>query len=121
MERKINRGDLYYAELGESNAVGSEQTGIRPVVVIQNNIGNEHSPTVIIAPVTSKTIEKAKLPTHIFLKGYAKRLVKNSLVLLEQMRVIDKTRLTEKIDYLRYDIMQEIDKKLMLALGIKNM
>ena len=88
----IKRGDLFYAALDETY-VGSEQTGVRPVVILQNNIGNEHSPTVIIAPITSKVNSKSIIPTHIYIKGYKNRLKQNSLVLTEQIRAIDKARL----------------------------
>ena len=89
---EIKRGDLYYAALDETY-VGSEQTGVRPVVILQNNIGNEHSPTVIIAPITSKVNSKSIIPTHVYIKGYKDRLKQNSLVLTEQIRAIDKSRL----------------------------
>ncbi len=113
----INRGDIFYAGL-EENVVGSEQTGIRPVVILQNNIGNTYSPTVIIAPITSRVKVKAKLPTHIFIKGDAKRLPKNSLILLEQIRVIDKERLRYYIGTLSSKEMQEVDKGIIISLGI---
>ena len=113
----INRGDIFYAALDE-NPIGSEQTGIRPVVILQNNIGNIYSPTVIIAPITSKVKVKAKLPTHIFIKGDAKRLPKNSLILLEQIRVIDKERLRYYIGTLNSKEMQEVDKGIIISLGI---
>lgn len=88
----IKRGDLFYAALDETY-VGSEQTGVRPVVIIQNDIGNEYSPTVIIAPITSKVNSKSIIPTHVFIKGYKNRLKQNSLILTEQVRAIDKSRL----------------------------
>lgn len=113
----INRGDIFYAALDE-NPIGSEQTGIRSVVILQNNIGNIYSPTVIIAPITSKVKVKAKLPTHIFIKGDAKRLPKNSLILLEQIRVIDKERLRYYIGTLNSKEMQEVDKGIIISLGI---
>lgn len=113
----INRGDIFYAALDE-NPIGSEQTGIRSVVILQNNIGNIYSPTVIIAPITSKVKVKAKLPTHIFVKGDAKRLPKNSLILLEQIRVIDKERLRYYIGTLNSKEMQEVDKGIIISLGI---
>lgn len=113
----INRGDIFYADL-EDNAVGSEQTGIRPVVIIQNNVGNIYSPTVIIAPITSKVKVKSKLPTHIFIKGDSKRLPKNSLILLEQIRVIDKERLRYYVGTLSSKETQEVDKGIIISLGI---
>ena len=91
MKSKINRGDLYYANLEDKEAIGSEQTGIRPVVILQNDWGNFYSPTVIIAPITSK--QKAKLPTHILLKKSKDRLEKDSIILAEQIKIIDKERL----------------------------
>ena len=94
-EREIRRGDIYYADL--SPVVGSEQGGIRPVLVIQNNTGNAYSPTVIVAAVTSKP--KTKLPTHVILRD-RKGLEKNSVVLLEQVRTIDKSRLREYVGIL---------------------
>lgn len=112
----IHRGDIFYANLND-NVTGSEQTGIRPVIILQNNIGNYFSKTVIIAPITSRVDEKAKLPTHVYLDE--SRLPKKSIILTEQVRVIDKTRLTEKIDHVGYDLIKEIDKKLIIALGIK--
>lgn len=113
----INRGDIFYASL-EENTVGSEQNGIRPVLILQNNIGNIYSPTVIIAPITSKTKVKAKLPTHIFIKGDIKKLPKNSLVLLEQIRVIDKERLRSYVSSLNSKEMLEVDKGIIISLGI---
>ena len=113
----INRGDIFYASL-EENTVGSEQNGIRPVLILQNNIGNIYSPTVIIAPITSKTKVKAKLPTHIFIKGDVKKLPKNSLVLLEQIRVIDKERLRSYVSSLNSKEMLEVDKGIIISLGI---
>lgn len=113
----INRGDIFYADL-EENAIGSEQTGIRPVVILQNNIGNIYSPTVIIAPITSKVKVKSKLPTHIFIKGDSKRLPKNSLILLEQIRVIDKERLRYYVGTLSSKETQEVDKGIIISLGI---
>ena len=118
LEKDIYRGDIYYANL-DDNAIGSEQTGTRPVLVVQNNIGNRYSATVIVVPLTKKNEIKLKQPTDYLLKETGN--IKNeSIVLTEQIRAIDKQRLTEKIDYLKYDIMQEIDKKLVIALGLKN-
>ena len=118
MEEIIKRGDLYFADL-DSKAIGSEQAGIRPVVIIQNNIGNIYSPTVIIAPITSRVEIKAKLPTHIILKSSAKRLKKKSMILVEQIRVIDKMRLGSYIGALDSAELKALDKALIIALGIE--
>lgn len=111
----VNRGELYYADL--SPVVGSEQGGLRPVLIIQNDIGNKFSPTVIIAAITSQ-IAKAKLPTHIELNKDRYNLPKDSVVLLEQLRTLDKLRLKDKIGNLDAQIMQKIDLALMISLGI---
>lgn len=110
----IKRGELYYADL--SPVVGSEQGGIRPVLVLQNDIGNKYSPTVIAAATTSR-LTKAKLPTHIELPGDKYYLPKDSVVLLEQIRTIDKTRLKEKIGELPEDVMKEVNNALLISLG----
>ena len=110
----IKRGELYYADL--SPVVGSEQGGIRPVLVLQNDIGNKYSPTVIAAATTSR-LTKAKLPTHIELPGDKNCLPKDSVVLLEQIRTIDKTRLKEKIGELPEDVMKEVNNALLISLG----
>ena len=112
---EINRGDIYYADL--SPVVGSEQGGVRPVLVIQNDVGNKYSPTVIIAAITSQ-LTKAKLPTHIELKKEKFNLVKDSVVLLEQIRTLDKRRLQEKVSSIDYLTMQQIDVAVMISLGI---
>lgn len=109
----MKRGQVYYADL--SPVVGSEQGGIRPVVIIQNDTGNRHSPTVIIAAITSQ-LDKAKLPTHIRLDGNG--LQKNSIALLEQIRTIDKRRLKEKIGELNTKTMSQIDKALKISVGL---
>lgn len=119
MKEKLNRGDLYYALLEDDNCIGSEQTGIRPVLILQNDIGNKFSPTTIIAPITSKVKTKAKLPTHVFIKGYKKRLERDSIILLEQLRVIDKKRLHYYIGTLDKGEMKLVDKGLIIALGIE--
>ena len=103
----IKRGEVYYADLNP--VIGSEQGGIRPIVVLQNDVGNKYSPTVIAAATTSK-LTKAKLPTHI-------ELQKDSVVLLEQIRTIDKSRIKEKIGELPPEIMQNIDNALLISLG----
>ena len=115
---QIRRGDIFYADL--SPVVGSEQGGIRPVLIIQNDIGNKHSPTVICAAITSK-INKAKLPTHIELNAVEYGLVKDSVVLLEQIRTIDKRRLKERIGELPDSTMNMVNDALLISLGfIKN-
>lgn len=111
----IKRGDLYYADL--SPVVGSEQGGIRPVLVIQNDIGNKYSPTVIAAAITSK-LNKAKLPTHIELSSREYGLEKDSVVLLEQIRTIDKSRLKEKIGELNNFTMAKVNRAMMISLGV---
>ena len=110
----IKRGELYYADL--SPVVGSEQGGIRPVLVVQNDVGNKYSPTVIAAAVTSK-INKAKLPTHIELPSSAYGLVRDSVILLEQIRTLDKSRLKERIGELNEQTMSKVDKAILISLG----
>lgn len=111
----VRRGDVFYAEL--SPVIGSEQGGIRPVLIIQNDKGNKHSPTVICSAITSQ-INKAKLPTHIEIESTKHKLIKDSVVLLEQVRTIDKRRLREKITHLDKTTMQEVDKALIISLGL---
>ena len=118
MEEIINRGDLYFADL-ENQVIGSEQAGIRPVVIIQNDIGNFYSPTVIIAPITSKIIVKSKMPTHVILNASSKRLPKKSMILAEQIRVIDKLRLRQYIGALDDAELKALNKALLIALGIE--
>lgn len=112
---EINRGDIFYADL--SPVVGSEQGGVRPVLVVQNNVGNKYSPTVIIAAITSQ-LSKAKLPTHIELSHSKYNLPKDSVVLLEQIRTLDKRRLQEKLGAIDPATMQSIDVAIMISLGI---
>lgn len=112
---EVNRGDIYYADL--SPVVGSEQGGVRPVLVVQNDVGNKYSPTVIIAAITSQ-LSKAKLPTHIELNKDKYNLTKDSVVLLEQIRTLDKRRLKEKIGVLDNITMQKVDVAIMISLGI---
>ena len=112
---EIKRGDLFYADL--SPVVGSEQGGVRPVLIIQNDIGNKYSPTVIVAAITSQ-INKAKLPTHIEISANEYGLNKDSVVLLEQIRTIDKKRLREKIGNLDEGIMITVDNGLQVSLGL---
>ena len=109
----IKRGELYYADL--SPVVGSEQGGIRPVLVVQNDVGNKYSPTVIAAAVTSK-INKAKLPPHIELPS-SYGLVRDSVILLEQIRTLDKRRLKERIGELNESTMSKVDKAILISLG----
>jgi mRNA interferase MazF len=111
----IKRGELYYADL--SPVVGSEQGGIRPVLVIQNDIGNKYSPTVIAAAITSK-LNKAKMPTHIELSRVEYGLEKDSVVLLEQIRTIDKSRLREKIGEISEEKMNQVNRAVMISLGV---
>ena len=110
----IKRGELYYADL--SPVVGSEQGGIRPVLVLQNDIGNKYSPTVIAAATTSR-LTKAKLPTHIELPGDKACLPKDRVVLLEHIRTSAKTRRKEKIGELPEDVMKEVNNALLISLG----
>ena len=112
---QVERGELYYADL--SPVVGSEQGGLRPVLIIQNDVGNKYSPTVIIAAVTSQ-IQKAKLPTHIELSHTKYPLSKDSVVLLEQIRTLDKLRLKDRIGQLDHLAMQKVNVGLMISLGI---
>lgn len=111
----INRGDIFYADL--SPVVGSEQGGVRPVLVVQNNVGNKYSPTVIIAAITSQ-LTKAKLPTHIELSCHDFRLEKDSVVLLEQIRTLDKRRLKDKVCTLDIATMRRVEVALMISLGM---
>lgn len=111
----MKRGDVFYADLRP--VIGSEQGGIRPVLIIQNDIGNKHSPTVICAAITSK-MNKAKLPTHIELSSREYDMDKDSVILLEQLRTIDKKRLKDKICHLDGEIMQKVNKALLISLEL---
>ncbi len=111
----MRRGDIYYADLRP--VIGSEQGGIRPALIIQNDVGNKHSPTVICAAITSK-MNKAKLPTHIELNASKYDMVKDSVILLEQLRTIDKKRLKDRICHLDQDIMQVVNDGLMVSLEL---
>ena len=111
----IKRGDIFYADLRP--VIGSEQGGIRPVLIVQNDMGNKHSPTVICVAITSK-MNKAKLPTHIELSASKYALVKDSVILLEQIRTIDKSRLKEKICHLDKDVIKKINKALLISLAL---
>ena len=108
----IHRGDIYYADLRP--VVGSEQGGVRPVLIIQNDIGNKHSPTVICAAITSQ-MNKAKLPTHVELDSSRYALVKDSVVLLEQLRTIDKKRLRDKVCHLDREILRKVERALLIS------
>lgn len=111
----IRRGDIYYADL--SPVVGSEQGGIRPVLVIQNNVGNKHSPTIICAAITSK-MNKAKLPTHIEISTRDYKIIKNSVILLEQIRTIDKQRLKEYVCHIDGAMMHKVDRAIKVSLEL---
>ena len=111
----VKRGDIYYADL--SPVIGSEQGGVRPVLVVQNDVGNKYSPTVIATAITSQ-INKAKLPTHIELDAQGYGLSKDSVVLAEQIRTIDKKRLKEKIGHLDDDLMKRVNEALGVSFGI---
>ena len=111
----IKRGDIFYADLRP--VVGSEQGGVRPVLIIQNDTGNKHSPTVICAAITSR-MNKAKLPTHVELDASRYQLVKDSVFLLEQVRTIDKKRLKEKVCHLDVEILKKVDKALSISLEL---
>ena len=115
MDTSVKRGDIFYADL--SPVVGSEQGGVRPVLIIQNNVGNRHSPTVICAAITSK-MNKAKLPTHIEISTRDYKIVKNSVILLEQIRTIDKVRLQQKVACLNEITMSRIDHAMEISMGI---
>lgn len=115
MAQVVKRGDIYYADL--SPVIGSEQGGIRPVLIIQNDIGNKYSPTVIVAAITSQ-INKAKLPTHVEISSEEYGLNRDSVVLLEQIRTIDKRRLRDKIGHISDNLMIQVDEALMISLGL---
>ena len=115
MDRIIKRGDIYYAELNP--VIGSEQGGTRPVLIISNNIGNRYSPTVIIAAITGKVQTKAKLPTHTQVKNF-EGLDKDSIVLLEQIRTVDKKRLKQYMGMMPAEAMARVDKALAISLAI---
>jgi mRNA interferase MazF len=112
----VKRGDIFYADL--SPVVGSEQGGIRPVIIIQNDIGNKYSPTVIISAITSQ-INKAKLPTHVEISSEEYGLNKDSVVLLEQIRTLDKRRLKEKIGHMSDRDMEKVDQALLISVGLQ--
>ena len=113
----VKRGDLFYADL--SPVLGSEQGGVRPVLVVQNDVGNKYSPTVIAAAVTSQ-INKAKMPTHIEISAETYGLVKDSVILMEQIRTIDKKRLKEKIGHADDELMQRVNRALSVSFALEN-
>lgn len=115
MTQVVKRGDIFYADL--SPVIGSEQGGVRPVLIIQNDIGNRYSPTVIVSAITSQ-INKAKLPTHVEISYEEYGLNKDSVILLEQIRTIDKRRLKDKIGHISDEIMEQVDEALMISLGL---
>ena len=111
----VKRGEIYYADL--SPVVGSEQGGIRPVLIVQNDVGNRHSPTVICAAITSR-MNKAKLPTHVEVSTQDCDMVKDSVILMEQLRTIDKKRLKDKICHIDGPLLDEVEKALHVSLGL---
>ena len=111
----MKRGEIYRADLDP--VIGSEQGGVRPVLIIQNDIGNKHSPTVICAAITSK-MNKAKLPTHVEINANKYDIMRDSVILLEQVRTIDKVRLKEKVCHLDRDVLERIDKALCVSLAL---
>ncbi|MEF3304477.1 type II toxin-antitoxin system PemK/MazF family toxin [Paenibacillus mesophilus] len=111
----VKRGDVFFADL--SPVVGSEQGGVRPVLIIQNDIGNRFSPTVIVAAITAQ-IQKAKLPTHVEIDAEAHGFDRDSVILLEQIRTIDKQRLTDKITHLDDESMRKVDEALQVSVGL---
>ena len=114
MNEQIKRGEIYYADL--SPVIGSEQGGVRPVLILQNDIGNKYAPTVIVSAITSQ-LGKAKLPTHIELSATEYNLPKDSVALLEQIRTLDKRRLQGKITSLSPQKMQEVNRAILISLG----
>lgn len=112
----IKRGELYYADLSPN--FGSEQGGVRPVLIVQNDVGNRFSPTIIAAAITSR-LDKAKLPTHIEISALEYGLTKDSVILLEQIRTIDKRRLRERIGELPFSVMRLVNDGLKISLGVQ--
>lgn len=117
LDTNVKRGDIYYADL--SPVVGSEQGGVRPVLIVQNDTGNRYSPTVIAAAITSQ-VNKARLPTHIELSSQKYGLTKDSVVLLEQIRTLDKRRLREKMGRLDPELMEKVDSAIAVSFGLPN-
>lgn len=111
-----SRGDIFYADL--SPVIGSEQGGFRPVLIIQNDIGNKYSPTTIVSAITSQ-IDKARLPTHVEIPAHVSGLEKNSVILLEQIRTIDKRRLKRHVSKLDEEVMAKVDEALAISVGLK--
>jgi len=111
----IKRGDIFYADLRP--VIGSEQGGVRPVLIIQNDVGNKHSPTVICAAITSK-MNKAKLPTHVEIDAGRYEIVRDSVILLEQLRTIDKKRLKDRVCHLDMEILEQVNKALQISLEL---
>lgn len=111
----VKRGDIYYADL--SPIIGSEQGGVRPILIIQNDVGNRHSPTIICAAITSR-MNKAKLPTHIEISSGRYHLVKDSVILLEQIRTIDKQRLREYVCHVDSRMMGKVNHAIQISLGL---
>lgn len=111
----VKRGDVFYADLNP--VIGSEQGGVRPVVIVQNDIGNKYSPTVIVAAITSR-INKAKLPTHVEIKAEESNLDMDSVILLEQVRTIDKRRLQRQVTHLDREVIVKINEALEISLGL---
>ncbi|ANK60231.1 type II toxin-antitoxin system PemK/MazF family toxin [Loigolactobacillus backii] len=117
MDPVVKRGDIFYADL--SPVVGSEQGGMRPVLVVQNNIGNHYSPTVIVAAITAK-IQKPKMPTHVGITAKQTGIEKDSVILLEQIRTIDKQRLRDKVAHFADDLMAKVDSAVAVSVGLKS-
>lgn len=113
----IKRGEIYFAQLNP--VVGSEQGGIRPVLVVQNDVGNQYSPTTIILAITSQ-INKAKLPTHVELKARNFGMERDSVILAEQIRTIDKTRLKQRVAVLNEELMRQVDRALLISLQLRD-
>ena len=112
----IRRGDIYYADLRP--VVGSEQGGVRPVLIIQNDVGNKYSPTIIVAAVITSKMNKAKLPTHVELSARQCDMVRDSVILLEQLRTIDKQRLREKICHIDENLQEKVNEALRISLEL---
>ncbi len=112
----VRRGDIYYADL--SPVIGSEQGGIRPVLIVQNDVGNKYSPTVIAAAITSR-VSKSKLPTHIEIFADKYGLARDSVILLEQIRTLDKKRLKEKMGHLDEDVMNRVNNAITVSFGLE--
>ncbi|MEG0910379.1 MAG: type II toxin-antitoxin system PemK/MazF family toxin [Ruthenibacterium sp.] len=118
MEQEVRRGEVFYADL--SPVIGSEQGGVRPVLIVQNDVGNRHSPTVIAAAITSKQ-DKTNLPTHIGIKAGEGGLVRDSVVLLEQIRTLDKHRLRERAGQIDGTMQQKINEALEISFGLSTL